>query len=68
MIRLWVHGHNWEAPAAACTGVSHTARAGGSIGRDRSWAGGRMTKRRCMSDIRIRIRNVVDQRLTTYIL
>lgn len=50
--RLRIHSNNWEAPAAASTGISHTARAGGSIGRDGGWASWRMASERCMSEQR----------------
>jgi uncharacterized membrane protein len=52
MSGLRIHSNNWEAPAAASTGVSHTARAGGSIGRDGGWAGWRMARERFMSEQR----------------
>jgi len=55
MAGLRIHSNNWEPPAAASTGVSHTARAGGSIGRDggwAGWAGWRMASERFMSEQR----------------
>jgi hypothetical protein len=52
MAGLRIHSNNWEAPAAASTGVSYNARAGGSIGRDGGWAGWRMASERFMSEQR----------------